>query len=89
MNKRLAPSTKRAIVATFGRLDYRRLGPIYCDEGGAAFWKAKRGPCRQLGIKLAEVLRGRLKREGRSLYVGAGVAELPLLAAFAQAATGL
>lgn len=80
MKKRLTPGTARAIATVFYRLDYRRLGPIYCDEGGAAFWKAKRGPCRRLGIKLAEVLLGRLKPNGRSLYVGAGVAELPLLA---------
>lgn len=56
------------------------MGPIYCDEGGEAFWRDRKGPCQALGIKLAEVLLGRLSRGGRSLYVGAGVAELPLLA---------
>ncbi len=78
--RRLLPKTRAAITALFKRLDYPTLGRIYCDEGGDAFWKAKRGPCQTLGIKLAEVLRGRLKQGGRSLYVGAGVAELPLLA---------
>jgi hypothetical protein len=68
------------IRTLFKRLDYHALGPIYCDEGGDAFWRAKRGPCQTLGIRLAEVLRGRLKQGGRSLYVGAGVAELPVLA---------
>ena len=80
MKKRLTSDTMRTVAAVFRRLDYVKLGPIYCDEGGDAFWKAKRGPCRKLGIKMAEVLLGRLKPKGRSLYIGAGVAELPLLA---------
>lgn len=75
----LRTATRRLVAAIFDRLDYTRLGPIYCDEGGDAFWKAKRGPCRELGLELATVLRGRLKPQGRSLYVGAGVAELPVL----------
>ncbi len=78
--RRLAPRTRAAIAAIFTRLDYRTLGRIYCDEGGDAFWRAKKGPCQRFGIKLAETLRGRLKQGGRSLYVGAGVAELPALA---------
>ncbi|HYM37489.1 MAG TPA: hypothetical protein VES96_03710 [Nitrospiraceae bacterium] len=78
--RRLLPKTRAAIGSLFKRLDYPALGRIYCDEGGDAFWKAKKGPCRTLGIKLAEALRGRLHLGGRSLYVGAGVAELPMLA---------
>lgn len=78
--RRLLPRTRAAITTLFRRLDYHALGRIYCDEGGDAFWKAKRGPCQRLGIKLAETLLGRLKPGGRSLYVGAGVAELPMLA---------
>jgi hypothetical protein len=78
--RRLLPKTRAAIASLFKRLDYPTLGRIYCDEGGDAFWKAKKGPCQTLGIKLAEMLRGRLKQGGRSLYVGAGVAELPVLA---------
>jgi hypothetical protein len=77
--RRLLPSTRAVIRTIFKRLEYPTLGRIYCDEGGDAFWKVKRGPCQTLGIKLAEVLRGRLKQGGRSLYVGAGVAELPVL----------
>lgn len=69
----------QAIRSLFGRLDYTRLGPIYCDEGGEAFWKARRGPCQRLGMQLARALRGRLPAGGCSLYVGGGVAELPLL----------
>jgi hypothetical protein len=77
--RRLARSTQLAIGQLFERLDYARLGPIYCDKGGRAFWRARRRPCERLGVKVAEVLRPRLKQEGRSLYVGAGVAELPAL----------
>jgi len=80
MKRHLKPSTIQAISGTFEALDYMALGPIYCDEGGEAFWQDRREPCRKLGIKLAETLRGRLTPGGRSLYVGAGVAELPLLA---------
>lgn len=79
----LAPRTRRLIARVFARLDYAALGPIYCDEGGAAFWRTKRGPCETLGVALAGVLLGRLRPGGRSLYVGAGVAELP--AALAEA----
>lgn len=79
MKRRFRPGTRQTVRQLFVRLDYARLGSIYCDEGGQAFWEAKRGPCQRLGIKLAEVLLGRLKPNGRSLYIGAGVAELPLL----------
>ncbi|MGH7259841.1 MAG: hypothetical protein ACREI9_04075 [Nitrospiraceae bacterium] len=76
----LSLKTRAAVVALFKRLDYAALGRIYCDEGGDAFWKAKKGPCQTLGLKLGEALRGRLCKGGHSLYVGAGVAELPVLA---------
>src|SRR5712691_10449608 len=75
----LEPATLHAITRIFENLDYAALGPIYCDEGGDAFWEERRGPCQELGIKLATVLRDRLRPGGRSLYVGAGVAELPPL----------
>ncbi|MCP9442684.1 MAG: hypothetical protein NNA20_08825 [Nitrospira sp.] len=65
----------------FELLDYQKLGPIYCYEGGAEFWRAKRVPCQRLGLRLAESLVRKLRRGGRSLYVGAGVAELPCLVA--------
>ena len=65
----------------FDRLDYKRLESVYCYEGGDEFWRAKRGPCRQLGIKIAEALVRKLPHGGRSLYVGAGVTELPSLLA--------
>ena len=77
--KVLRAMTRRAIARTFARLDYTTLGEVYCDEGGEAFWKARHLPCETLGVQLAEVLGTRLVRAGRSLYIGAGVAEIPLL----------
>ncbi|HKW86487.1 MAG TPA: hypothetical protein VJM82_05415 [Nitrospiraceae bacterium] len=79
MSHPLKPTTVQVISRIFKELDYSALGRIYCDEGGEAFWKDRRGPCQKLGIKLAEVLRDRLRKGGRSLYVGAGVAEIPVL----------
>ena len=72
----VGPAARRAIREIFSRLDYARLGPIYCDEGGDEFWAAKRGLCQRLGTKVATALKARLKPGGISLYVGAGVAEI-------------
>jgi hypothetical protein len=77
--RRISRATRQAIATTFDRLDYGRLAGIYCYEGGEAFWKAKREPCRRLGMRIGEALLERLPSDGRSLYVGAGVAELPSL----------
>lgn len=71
--------TKHAIRDVFSRLDYDALGDIYCEEGGEAFWKAHKKQCQTMGSRIAEALKQRLPQKGRSLYVGAGVAELPLL----------
>jgi hypothetical protein len=77
--KRISQVARRAIARMFHRLEYRTLGRVYCYEGGKEFWKAKRKRCRRLGIRIGETLLKRLKPGGRSLYVGAGVAELPVL----------
>ena len=76
---KLAPATRRLVTETYGRLDYGALGPVYCYEGGDEFWRAKRGLCNRLGSRVAVVLRRKLGQGGRSLYIGAGVAELPAL----------
>lgn len=76
---KLTPATRRRVAEVYGRLDYGALGPVYCYEGGDEFWQAKRGLCERLGSRVAVVLRRKLTRGGRSLYVGAGVAELPAL----------
>ena len=72
-------ATRSVIAKLFARLDYQALGPVYCYEGGDEFWRAKRGPSQRLGLAIANALRRHLATEGRSLYVGAGVAELPIL----------
>jgi hypothetical protein len=69
------------IANVFNHLDYKRLESVYCYEGGDEFWRAKREPSRRLGTKIAEALVGKLSCGGRSLYIGAGVAELPVLIA--------
>ena len=72
-------ATRHLITEVYERLDYGALGPVYCYEGGEEFWRAKRGPCDRLGRRIAVVLRKKLEPGGRSLYVGAGVAEIPSL----------
>jgi len=79
MPKPLSRSTRAATSQLFARLDYKALGPVYCYEGGDEFWQAKQGPCERLGSRIARALADRLDPHGRSLYVGAGVAELPPL----------
>ena len=76
----LRPRTRQVIRDIFAKLNYTALGDIYCEEGGEAFWKAHKKKCRTMGIRIAEALKQRLSQKGRSLYVGAGVAELPMLA---------
>lgn len=76
---RISLATKHTIARIFKHLDYKTLAGIYCEEGGERFWKAKRGPCQKLGNLIALALKERLKAGGRSLYVGAGVAEIPML----------
>ena len=81
MAARVSRTTKALITKVFSHLDYRTLGLVYCYEGGDEFWHARRKRSQRLGIKLAEALMRRLRPSGRSLYVGAGVAELPPLLA--------
>jgi hypothetical protein len=81
MRDRFHTQTLKVIRRVFDQIDYKRLGPVYCYEGGDEFWRAKRNPCERLGINIAHALLRKLRRGGRSLYVGAGVAELPCLLA--------
>ena len=75
----LRPRTRQVIREVFAKLDYTVLGDVYCDEGGEAFWKVHRTKCQTMGVRIGEALKQRLPQKGKSLYVGAGVAELPLL----------
>ena len=63
----------------FDELDYETLGKVYCDEGGRDFWDAHREPALNLGLRWAKACARRIVPGGRSLYVGAGVAELAVL----------
>lgn len=81
MGRHLSLETRREISRLFNQLDYQELGPVYCYEGGDEFWQAKRKPCERLAINISKALLRKLPRGGRSLYVGAGVAELPSLLA--------
>ena len=79
ISHRISRAARAAIENVFRRLEYRTLGKVYCYDGGDQFWRAKREPCRRLGLRVAEALLRRLPPGGRSLYVGAGVGELPSL----------
>jgi hypothetical protein len=75
------------IVELERELDWARLGELYCHEGGAGFFppaqiEAQREAGLQLGSGLLEALEGLQEPSpGRSLYVGAALAELiPALA---------
>lgn len=81
MATRVSRTTKELLAKVFTRLDYKTLGRVYCWEGGNEFWRARRKPCQRLGLRMAEALLAKLPSRGRSLYVGAGVAELPTLLA--------
>lgn len=63
------------------RLDWQALGEIYFHWGGEQFWQAKRPKVVELGEALGMRLLQQLPRGGASLWVGAGVAELPVLLA--------
>ena len=76
---RVSTASRHAIARVFDYLDYTALGRVYCYEGGSEFWQAKRELCRRLGSQIGTALLARLKPGGRSLYVGAGVAELPAM----------
>jgi hypothetical protein len=60
-------------------LDWRELGEIYFHWGGERFWRERLPKVATLGKALGRALMPRLPRGGASLWVGAGVAELPVL----------
>lgn len=65
----------------FASLDWRALGAIYFHEDGEAHWRERRPRVLALGIELARRLLPQLPPGGASLWVGAGVAELPVMLA--------
>lgn len=80
------PAPDHAAVSLLARrvldaCDWRELGELYFHEDGEARWREKRPAVVALGERLARALLPRLPRRGASLWVGAGVAELPVLLA--------
>ena len=72
----------------WAELDWEGLGGAYCDAEAPDFFDDERQELvRDVGLEVALDLTAHLPGGGRSLYVGAGVAELedPLDAAFASA----
>lgn len=61
--------------------DWQALGEIYFHWGGEQFWAEKAPQVGELGERLARVLLPKVRAAGASLWVGAGVAELPVLLA--------
>ncbi|MBK8099959.1 MAG: hypothetical protein IPK26_22885 [Planctomycetes bacterium] len=62
-------------------LDWAALGEIYFHWGGVEFWQERRPQVLVAGFELARQLLRRVPTGGSSLWVGAGVAELPVLLA--------
>lgn len=65
----------------FNAIDWSALGKLYFHEAGEAEWQQRRDKLMEFGFEWAKALMRRLPEEGGSLYVGAGVAELPVLIA--------
>jgi hypothetical protein len=77
----MVPTRKVAALVrqVIADLDGAAVGRVYCDEGGDEFWAHRRQPVVDLGLRWARALAARVPRGGHSLYVGAGVAELPVM----------
>lgn len=61
--------------------DWQALGEVYFHWGGEQFWAEKAPQVGELGERLARALLPKVRAAGASLWVGAGVAELPVLLA--------
>ncbi|MEM1452854.1 MAG: hypothetical protein AAGI22_27370 [Planctomycetota bacterium] len=70
-----------ALAALDGEVDWDRVAAVYCEGDSAGFFdEERRGAVLDAGLKLAADLGEVLRPGGRSLYVGAAVAELaPML----------
>jgi len=74
-------SVTRARERVFDALDWRGLGEIYFHEDGEALLRERRSRLGELGESLARALLRRVPSRGASLWVGAGLVELPVLLA--------
>ncbi len=75
----LSNKTRQTIKNAFNDLNFAELGSIYCEKGGDQFWKNRRKVCERQGTKIGKALLRILPPKGKSVYVGAGVAEIPPL----------
>ena len=72
---------KEAAKEILDRLDWAALGDIYFHEDGENELRERRKAIVACGMALGELLLPQLRRGGASLWVGAGLAELPVLLA--------
>jgi len=63
----------------FDAVDWRALGEVYFHEDGEATLRERRSRVLELGEALGRRLLASVRRNGSSLWVGAGLAELPVL----------
>lgn len=68
----------RRVYAT---LDWRAMGAVYFHEDGEALLRERRAPLIELGGMLANALVNVVPKGGASLWVGAGLVELPVIIA--------
>ena len=73
------PSVTLLARRVLDRLDWRALGDIYFHDDGEELWRERRPRVIELGEALGRKLLREVPRGGASLWVGAGVAELPVL----------
>ncbi|MBL8724573.1 MAG: hypothetical protein JNK49_11030 [Planctomycetes bacterium] len=68
-------------AAVLDACDWPALGAIYCNDPVEARWPERRALVQEHGLALARRLLAALPRGGTSLWVGAGLAEVPVLLA--------
>lgn len=72
---------QQALERVLDALDWRALGDVYFHEDGEQLLRNRREPLHRLGTIWSRALLRRLPQAGRSLHVGAGLAELPAMLA--------
>lgn len=72
---------EKVVKKVLAAADWQKLGEIYFHEDGEQHWQDRRKLVVELGGQLARRLARQVRPEGTSLWVGAGVAELPVMLA--------
>lgn len=69
-----------ALSTVQAELDWDLLGKLYCYEGGESFFEdEQRSALTDAGLKIASDLAGVVEHKGASHYIGAAVAEIPMM----------